>query len=204
MIWLMGWDGWGHTVAWPPPGTHQTITLHQLPAAPPSEINLPLASRHGFGHCPYHQTVYNLEKPSSLIFNMRKSMKTPDFLTSFPCSQQGDKAVAPSWFPSVQLGVASSESSFSPPGLPGYALGDAFLTGRLPCLFCMQRLGWNRHHRSDFHLSPEQMLLKREYLSCVSRLPSSAEQHPGQDLLCKQDLELPRRFNSHLGFYFVN
>lgn len=95
------------------PSTHQTITPQPVPA-PPSEINLPLASRHRLRHCPPPQTVYNLENLSSLIFYMRKSMKTPGFPTSFLCSQQGDKAVAPSWSPSVQLGVASSESSFSP------------------------------------------------------------------------------------------
>lgn len=203
MIWLMGCGGWGHTVGWHPPSTHQTITPQPVPA-PPSEINLPLASRHRFRHCPPPQTVYNLENLSSLIFYMRKSMKTPGFLTSFLCSQQGDKAVAPSWFPSVQLGVASSESSFSP--LISQATLWVMPSSLGDCLVSSACRDWAETDiTTQFFTFPQSKCywkgnICHVYLDCPLVISST----PGQDLLHKQDLELLRRFNSHLGFYFLN
>lgn len=93
----------------------------------------------------------------------------------------------------------------SPPALQSWAPGDTRLAKGPPFLFSMQRLDWNRHHCSIFHISPEKKVLRRGYLDSHVYLdcPLVLSCTPGWDLL-RQDFELPRKFNSHLGFYFVN
>lgn len=94
----------GHAAGWYLPVSHQTITpctrlvtgQLQLPAAPSTGINLPLASRHRLGGCPSPQTAYTLKKPVSLIFCMRKVTDSPALFTSSPRSQEGDETFSTS------------------------------------------------------------------------------------------------------------
>lgn len=137
-----------------------------------------------------------------LFFCFRKAMKSLGFCPSSPC-RQDDELVAPTHFPLSNLELLPQKASFSPLGLLSYVLGDAHLTRAMLCCFPMQRLGWNSHHCSVFHLSPQQML-PREYLACVPRLPSSAQQQLWRGFSAEKDLELLRRFDSRLGFYFDN
>lgn len=203
----------GRAAGWYLPVSHQTITpctrlvtgQLQLPAAPSTGINPPLASRHRLGGCPCPQTAYTL----FLWFSAWERSQIPLLYSHLPHVARKEMkhlvpAATPSCFPSVRRGVASLEISFSVLGLPGWAPGDVCLAGELPCWLSMQRWGWNTHRCSSLHLTPEKTGSEKGLfgLACVPRLPSSAELHPWTG--SAQDFELPRKFSSHLGFYFVN